>query len=63
MIEREYFCHRDFLTQYKALVAKKHVKIVYLGAHLEGSAIWSGRLIGTIQLPNGTPITNSTQIG
>ena len=37
--EREYFCRRDFLTQYKAPVAKKHHKIVYLGAHFAGRAI------------------------
>ena len=42
--EREYFCRRDFLTQYKAPVTKKHSKIVYLGAHFAGR----GRLIATI---------------
>ena len=43
--EREYFFRRDFLTQIKAPVAKKHSKIVYLGAYLAGRATWSGRLI------------------
>ena len=43
--EREHFCRRDFLTQYKAPVAKKHPKIVFLGAHFAGRAIGSGRLI------------------
>ena len=37
--EREHFCRRDFLTQYKALVDKKCHKIVYLGAHFAGRAI------------------------
>ena len=37
--ERDYFCRRDFLTQYKAPVAKKHPKIVFLGAHFAGRAI------------------------
>ena len=37
--EREHFCRRDFLTQYKAPVAKKHPKIVFLGAHFAGRAI------------------------
>ena len=36
--QREYFC-RDFLTQYKAPVAKKHPKIVYPGAYFVGRAI------------------------
>ena len=37
--ERECFCRRDFLTQYKALVAKKHPKIVYLVARIVRRAI------------------------
>ena len=43
--EREYFCCRDFLTWYKAPVAEKHPKIVYLGAHFAEKAIWSGSII------------------
>ena len=38
--EREHFCRRDFLTQYKALVDKKKCpKIVYLGTLFAGRAI------------------------
>ena len=46
--EREYFCRRDFLTQYKAPVAKKRPKIVYLGAHFAGRAIWSASLTSSV---------------
>ena len=37
--EEGYFCRREFLTKYKAPVASKHPKIVYLGAHFAGRAI------------------------
>ena len=53
--EREYFCRRDFLTQYKAPVAKKHHKIVYLGAHFAGRAIRSARLIANILVHTTKP--------
>ena len=37
--EGGYFCRREFLTKYKAPVASKHPKIVYLGAPFAGRAI------------------------
>ena len=40
-----YLRHRGFLTIQKALVARKHHKIVYLGAPFAGRAIRSGGLV------------------
>ena len=45
VVKEGYLRHRGFLTIQKAPVARKHYKIVYLGALFAGRAIRSGGLV------------------